>query len=63
MSRTIRSAKLRAESDVLNDALIGSVSHELRTPLTSILGSSSVLLSLPEIQRDGNLAALALGHA
>jgi two-component system sensor histidine kinase KdpD len=59
MSRTIRSAKLRAESDVLKDALIGSVSHELRTPLTSILGSSSVLLSLPEIQRDANLAMLA----
>jgi K+-sensing histidine kinase KdpD len=59
ISKTIRSAKLRTEADLLKDVLIGSVSHELRTPLASILGSASVLVDVPEIQRNDNLSALA----
>jgi two-component system, OmpR family, sensor histidine kinase KdpD len=59
ISKTIRSAKLRTEADLLRDVLIGSVSHELRNPLASILGSASLLVDVPEIQRDGNLSALA----
>ena len=37
--RAIQEARVRAETDHLRDALIGSVSHELRTPLASILGA------------------------
>jgi K+-sensing histidine kinase KdpD len=59
VSKTLRAAKLRTEADRLKDMLIGSVSHELRTPLASILGSASVLVEVPEIQRDENLSALA----
>jgi two-component system sensor histidine kinase KdpD len=36
-----------------------SKEHELRTPLASILGSASVLVGMPEIQRNGILSALA----
>ena len=38
--RAIQEALVRAETDHLRDALIGSVSHELRTPLASILGAT-----------------------
>jgi two-component system sensor histidine kinase KdpD len=61
ISKSIREAKLRTEAELLKDVLIGSVSHELRTPLASILGSASVLATVPEIQRNDNLAALAQG--
>lgn len=61
ISKSIREAKLRTDAELLKDVLISSVSHELRTPLASILGSASVLATVPEIQRDDNLAALAQG--
>ena len=61
ISKSIRETKLRTEAELLKDVLVGSVSHELRTPLASILGSASVLSTIPEIQRNDNLAALAQG--
>ena len=50
---------MRAETDHLRDALIGSVSHELRTPLASILGATSVICSSPAVQAEPRIAALA----
>jgi K+-sensing histidine kinase KdpD len=58
LTHAMDEAKLRQQSDMLKDALIGSVSHELRTPLTSILGSASVLDTTPEIQQHGRVRAL-----
>ena len=52
---------MRAQSESLRDALIGSVSHELRTPLAGIIGSTSVLARSPAIARDDNLSSLVLG--
>jgi two-component system sensor histidine kinase KdpD len=53
-----RHAKMRAQSETLRDALIGSVTHELGTPLASIMGSASVLAQSPAIQRERHLADL-----
>ena len=39
VARALNDAKMRSETDLLREALIGSVSHELRTPLASILGA------------------------
>ena len=50
---------MRAETDHLRDALIGSVSHELRTPLAAILGATSVICSSPAVQAEPRIAALA----
>lgn len=55
---TVRQARMRAQSESLRDALIGSVSHELSTPLASIMGSASVLAQLPAIRQDQQLAGL-----
>ena len=52
-------AKMRAKTDQLRDALIGSVSHELRTPLAAILGATSVMLETPAVARDARLLELA----
>jgi K+-sensing histidine kinase KdpD len=59
IAKTIRNATLRSDADRLKDLLIGSVSHALRSPLASILGSSGILLDVPEIQRNEGLSALA----
>lgn len=53
-----RQAKMRAQSENLRDALIGSVSHELSTPLASIVGSASVLAQSPAIRQEERLSGL-----
>ncbi|HEU5276395.1 MAG TPA: DUF4118 domain-containing protein [Xanthobacteraceae bacterium] len=58
IGRALHEAALRAETDRLRDALIGSVSHDLRSPLTSILCSASVLRDVPSIAADRRLAGL-----
>jgi len=57
--RIAREARVRAETDLLREALIGSVSHELRTPLASILGATTVICGSPPVLADPRLAALA----
>jgi two-component system sensor histidine kinase KdpD len=59
VARAINDARLRAETNLLRDALIGSVSHELRTPLAAILGAASVIVGAPAIAQDPRLASLA----
>ena len=41
VAHAISEARMRAQTDQLREALIGSVSHELRTPLASILGAAT----------------------
>ena len=43
VARALNEAKMRSETELLREALIGSVSHELRTPLASILGAATIL--------------------
>lgn len=57
--RATNEARMRAESEHLREALIGSVSHELRTPLASILGATTVLSNAPAVLAEPRLAALA----
>lgn len=59
VARTLNEAKMRSETELLREALIGSVSHELRTPLASILGAATVLTQSPVIAKDERLASLA----
>ncbi len=59
VARAINDAKMRSETELLREALIGSVSHELRTPLASILGAATVLSQSPVIAGDERLNALA----
>jgi two-component system sensor histidine kinase KdpD len=54
----LNEAKMRSESDLLREALIGSVSHELRTPLASILGAATILSNAPVLMQDERLHAL-----
>ena len=49
VARALTEAKMRSESELLREALIGSVSHELRTPLASILGAATVLHNAPAL--------------
>jgi len=58
VAHAISEARMRAQTDQLREALIGSVSHELRTPLASILGAASVLSSAPALANDKKLKAL-----
>ena len=51
-------ARLRAQTDLLRVALIGSVSHVLRTPFASILGAATVLGAAPALKDEKNLKAL-----
>lgn len=51
-------AKLRRESEILKEALVGSVSHELRTPLTAIVGSASVLEQSQLVQDNAQIRTL-----
>jgi two-component system, OmpR family, sensor histidine kinase KdpD len=59
VARALNDAKMRSETELLREALIGSVSHELRTPLASILGSATVLTQSPTIAKDERLMSLA----
>jgi two-component system sensor histidine kinase KdpD len=59
VARALNEAKMRAETELLREALIGSVSHELRTPLASILGAATVLANAPMLAKDTHLLALA----
>ena len=58
VAEAIELARVRHQTDLLRDALIGGVSHELRTPLASIIGSASVLDRAPAILNDDRLRAL-----
>src|SRR6266567_334797 len=59
VARALNDAKMRSETELLREALIGSVSHELRTPLASILGAATVLSKSAAIARDERLNSLA----
>jgi two-component system sensor histidine kinase KdpD len=58
VARALNEAKMRSETELLREALIGSVSHELRTPLASILGAATILHNAPALARDERLLAL-----
>ncbi len=58
VAHAINEARMRAQTDRLREALIGSVSHELRTPLASILGAATVLAAAPALQGEKKLQAL-----
>jgi two-component system sensor histidine kinase KdpD len=59
VAHALNEAKMRSETELLREALIGSVSHELRTPLSSILGAATVLAQSPVIAKDERLNSLA----
>jgi two-component system sensor histidine kinase KdpD len=59
VARALNDAKMRSETELLREALIGSVSHELRTPLSAILGAATVLRRSPAIEEDERLRSLA----
>ncbi len=59
VAHAISEARMRAQTDQLREALIGSVSHELRTPLASILGAATVLSAAPALAGEKKLKALA----
>src|SRR5580704_8537866 len=58
VARALNEAKMRSETELLREALIGSVSHELRTPLASILGAATILHNAPALAGDPRLQAL-----
>jgi two-component system sensor histidine kinase KdpD len=58
VARALNDAKMRSETELLREALIGSVSHELRTPLASILGAATVLSKSPAVAKDERLTSL-----
>ena len=58
VAHAISEARMRAQTDQLREALIGSVSHELRTPLASIMGAATVLASAPALAGESKLKAL-----
>jgi two-component system sensor histidine kinase KdpD len=59
VGRALDEAKMRSETELLREALIGSVSHELRTPLASILGAATILSNAPALAADSRLQELA----
>jgi two-component system sensor histidine kinase KdpD len=59
VAHALNQAKMRSETELLREALIGSVSHELRTPLASILGAATVLSQAPPVRNDERLTSLA----
>ena len=59
VARALNEAKMRSETELLREALIGSVSHELRTPLASIMGAATILYNAPALAKDRRLLALA----
>jgi two-component system, OmpR family, sensor histidine kinase KdpD len=58
VARALNEAKMRSETELLREALIGSVSHELRTPLASILGAATILHNAPALAHDERLLDL-----
>ena len=58
VARALNEARMRSETELLREALIGSVSHELRTPLASILGAATILHNAPALAHDERLLAL-----
>ena len=58
VARALNEAKMRSETELLREALIGSVSHELRTPLSSILGAATILYNAPALAGDARLHEL-----
>jgi two-component system sensor histidine kinase KdpD len=58
VARALNDAKMRSETELLREALIGSVSHELRTPLASILGAATILHNAPALAGDPRLLEL-----
>jgi two-component system sensor histidine kinase KdpD len=59
VAHALDQAKMRSETELLREALIGSVSHELRTPLASILGAATVLSQSPAVANCERLNSLA----
>jgi two-component system sensor histidine kinase KdpD len=59
VARALTDARMRSETELLREALIGSVSHELRTPLASILGAATVLSQAPAVAKDERLNSLS----
>jgi two-component system, OmpR family, sensor histidine kinase KdpD len=59
VARALNDARMRSETELLREALIGSVSHELRTPLASILGAATVLSQAPAVAKDERLNSLS----
>ena len=51
LAAQLSAAHVRAEANLLRQAVVDSVSHELRTPLASILGSATVLEPAPRNPR------------
>src|SRR3954469_4806331 len=49
---------MRAQTEQLREALIGSVSHELRTPLASIMGAATVIGAAPALAGETKLREL-----
>jgi two-component system, OmpR family, sensor histidine kinase KdpD len=60
VASALNEAKMRSETELLREALIGSVSHELRTPLASILGAATILSNAPALAREARLHALTV---
>ncbi|MGH6726601.1 MAG: sensor histidine kinase [Pseudolabrys sp.] len=58
VAHAISEARMRSQTELLREALIGSVSHELRTPLASILGAATVLSAAPALANEKKLRAL-----
>lgn len=59
VARVLNEVRMRSETEVLREALIGSVSHELRTPLASILGSATILCNATALSGDKRVVGLA----
>ena len=61
LAAQLSAAHVRAEANLLRQAVVDSVSHELRTPLASILGSATVLAPAPPSAGERRLAGLVQG--
>jgi K+-sensing histidine kinase KdpD len=58
IGKAMDNARLRLQAQLLRDAFHGTLSHELCSPLAAILGSASVLESMPSVQQDHRSRAL-----
>ncbi len=59
VERALEEARMRASSETLREALIGSVTHDLRTPLATIIGSASILAKASTTKSEEQFAGLA----